>query len=122
MMNQSLPRVAVVDDDLAVLESARFLLEITGHQAEIFASPGDFLAESEHRAFDRLIIDQHMPMLTGLEVVDRLRARGVNIPVMLITGALTPEIVARAGRMRLQKVVEKPASAADVMEFVGISA
>ena len=51
-------------------------------------------------------------------MVDRLRARGVNIPVMLITGALTPEIATRAGRMQLEKVVEKPASAEDVMTFV----
>lgn len=118
-MSHPLPRVAIVDDDTAVLESTRFLLEITGHRTETFSSPGDFLAESERQAFDRLIIDQHMPLLTGLEVVHRLRTRGLNIPTMLITGALTPEIVARAGRMRLEKVVEKPASEADLMDFIG---
>lgn len=117
-MPQRLPRIAIVDDDMAVLESTRFLLEISGHSAETFASPEDFLEESERAAFDRLIIDQHMPLLTGLEVVDRLRARGVNIPIMLLTGALTPDITTRARGMQLERVVEKPAGVQDLVDFV----
>ena len=96
----------------------RLLLETTGHHVETFASPCDFLAQSGGRGFDCLILDHHMPRLTGLELARRLRARGVGMPIMLITGSLTPDIVSRAGEMHLEKVVEKPASEAELIGFI----
>ena len=116
------PRIAIVDDDVAVLESTRFLLEAAGHVVETFASPCAFLTETAVRRFDCLILDQHMPRLTGLELACRLRARGITMPIMLMTGSLTPDIVTRAGQIHLEKIVEKPASEAALMEFIEDSA
>jgi len=112
------PRIAIVDDDAAVRDSTRLLLEVAGCCVETFASPCDFLARAANSNFDRLILDQHMPHLTGLELAKRLRATGNTMPIMLITGALTPDIVKRANEMHLEKVAEKPASATDLMRFV----
>lgn len=114
--------VAIVDDDLAVLESTRFLLEVAGHRVETFASPCEFLVCNDAAAFDCLILDQHMPRLTGLELASRLRARGFNRPIMLVTGSLTSDIVTRAGEMQLKKVVEKPASETELMNFIAAAA
>src|SRR6476620_10157361 len=87
--------IAIVDDDLAVRDSLRFLLEVAGHTVETFASAAEFLATNfEHLAC--LILDHHMPAMTGLELTERLRADGIGIPILLITGSPSPEIVARA--------------------------
>src|SRR6185295_13117940 len=91
-------KVAIVDDDLAVRESLRFLLEITGHTVETFASAAEFLAaNTEHLAC--LILDHPMPAMTGLELTERLRTDGIGIPILLITGSPSPEIVARAAEL-----------------------
>ena len=44
------------------------------------------------------------------------------MPIMLMTGSLTPDIVTRAGQIHLEKIVEKPASEAALMEFIEDSA
>ena len=114
--------VAIVDDDVAVLDSTRLLLEIAGHDVETFASPSDFLARAANSNFDCLILDHHMPQLTGLELAKCLRTRGNTMPIMLITGSLTPDITARAARLHLEKVAEKPASEAELMHFIASAA
>ena len=59
--------VAVVDDDLAVRDSLRFLLEVMGYPVELFASAAEFL-QANVPDFACLILDHHMPNMTGLEL------------------------------------------------------
>ena len=46
-----------------------------------------------------LILDHHMPEMTGLELAERMRADGTGIPILLITGSPSPAIVARAAEV-----------------------
>ena len=110
-------RVAIVDDDDAVRNSLRFLLEVAGHLVETFASAADFLtAELQH--FGCLILDHHMPHMTGLELAERLRADGARIPILLITGSPSPAIVARAAELGIERVLEKPLGDQDILDFI----
>jgi len=109
--------VAVVDDDDAVRHSLRFLLEVLGHKVETFASAAEFL-KTELRTLACLILDQHMPAMTGLELAERLRADGNTIPIMLLTGSPSPSIAARATQLGVERVLEKPVDEADVMAFI----
>ena len=111
-------QVGIVDDDPAVRESLRFLLDVSGYPATTFESAADFLAHPEHGALAGLILDHHMPLVTGLELVARMRAAGDKMPVLLITGSPTPAIVARAAALGVERVVEKPPSEADLLRFV----
>ena len=110
-------RVAIVDDDRAVRDSLRFLLEIIGHPVETFASAAEFLkADIQHLAC--LILDHHMPEMTGLELAERLRADGSGIPILLITGSPSPAIVARAAELGINRVLEKPPTEEDLLDFI----
>ena len=111
-------RIAVVDDDLDVLSSMRFLLEVAGHGVETFTCAADFLAQAGMDTFDRVILDHHMPRMSGLELARTLRARGITLPIMLISGSLTPDIIARGRELGISPVVEKPLAEADLMHFV----
>ena len=112
--------VAIVDDDYAVLDSLRFLLEVAGYSTETFASAAAFLqASTQH--FCCLILDHHMPQMTGLELAGRLRADGADIPIMLVTGSPSPEIVARASEFGIEQVLEKPPSEEDLIRFINAS-
>ena len=109
-------KVAIVDDDEAVRDSLRFLLEVAGHSVVSFASPADLLG-TKPRLFACLVVDQHMPQMTGLDLVARLRREGETMPVLLITGSPSPAILSRAKALGLS-VLEKPASDDVMLEFV----
>jgi two-component system response regulator FixJ len=112
--------VTVVDDDDGVRDSLRFMLEVMGYRVETFASAAEFLdAGIEHMAC--LILDHHMPQMTGLELAERLWADGAAIPILLITGSPSPAIVARAAALGIARVLAKPASDEDLLNFINAS-
>jgi len=110
--------IALVDDDAAVRDSMRFLLEIAGHRIQDYVSAGDFLARCEIARVTGLILDHHMPMMTGLELAAQLRQQGWRFPILLITGSPSPAIVTRAAELGIEKVLEKPPSEAELLHFV----
>jgi two-component system, LuxR family, response regulator FixJ len=109
--------VAIVDDDDAVRDSLQFLLEVMGYRVTTFASAAEFLdADQQHLAC--LVVDHHMPEMTGLEMAERLRADGACLPTLLVTGSPSPAIVARAFELGIARVLEKPSSDEDLLEFI----
>src|SRR6202522_670125 len=109
--------VAVVDDDPAVLDSLKFLLEVIGCNVATYDSAVAFLG---NRAVQPacMIVDHHMPRMTGLDLAQKLRDEGSRIPMLLITGSPSPDIVARAGRLGVEAVLEKPPNEGDLVKFV----
>ena len=59
-----------------------------------------------------------MPNMTGLELAEKLRADGAVIPILLITGSPSPAIVARAAELDIWRVLEKPPSDDDLINFI----
>ena len=109
--------IAIVDDDASVREGLRRFVEATGLQVKSFASAAAFLS-STPESFARLILDQHMPETTGLELAQRLRANGLHMPIMLLSGDLSPEVIRRAQVLGIEKVLEKPPRLKDLEAFV----
>ena len=109
--------VAVVDDDPAVLDSLRFLLEVSGYSVVIYASAAEFLGSRATKPAC-LILDQNMPRMTGLELAARLRGEGTTLPVLLITSSPSPAIAERAAQLGVEKVLEKPLNEHDLLSFV----
>ncbi|MBN8874257.1 MAG: response regulator [Rhodospirillales bacterium] len=109
--------VAIVDDDEAVRESLRFLLETAGFRVETFASGKQFLA-SRGRGPACLVVDQNMPQLTGIELLEQLRARGCTLRVALMTGSPSPDLSRRARELGAAMVLEKPLRDDVLLQFV----
>jgi FixJ family two-component response regulator len=109
--------VAVVDDDPAVLDSLKSFFEAAGYQVGIYVSAMAFLEDRTLRPAC-LVLDQHMPQMTGLELAAKLRAQGTVIPILLISGALSPAIRARAALIGIEKVLDKPAAEEDLLSFI----
>jgi FixJ family two-component response regulator len=117
MVDQGSRLVAVVDDDDAVLESFSFMLGVAGFAVAAYRSAIDFLDDDPARV-DCLILDHHMPRMTGLDLAARLRSDGISIPMLLITAAPSPAIVARAAQIGIERVLEKPPTECDLISFV----
>ena len=110
--------VAVVDDDDAVRDSLRFLLEIAGYSVASYGSAAQFLHEAPIGELVCLVVDQHMPDQTGLQLVARLRAQGVSLPVALITGSPSADLVRLARELSVAKVMEKPLDDDVLLDFI----
>lgn len=109
--------VAVVDDDPAVLDSMTFLIGLAGYDVGGYSSAIAFLEDHVTQP-SCLILDQHMPQMTGLELAARLRDEGRDLPILLVTGAPSPTIIARAAELGIVKVLEKPPVEDDLMSFI----
>ena len=72
--------VAVVDDDDAVRDSLRFFVETVGHPVVTFASGREFLAH-DGSGLACLVLDHHMPEMTGLQLAEQLRGGGSRLPI-----------------------------------------
>jgi len=102
------PTIYVVDDDAAVRDSLRTLLETHDRPVRDFASPDTFLGEADEIPAGCLVVDYQMPAMTGLQLVAELRARGINMPAILITGWCDQKLKHRAAAAGVVGVLEKP--------------
>ncbi len=109
--------VAIIDDDEAVRDSLRFWLEVIGHKVETFASVAEFLQAGLEKLLC-LIVDDHMPDMTGLELAQQLRAGGNTFPILLVTGFPSRAIYARAAEVGVDEVLEKPFDEALLLAFI----
>jgi FixJ family two-component response regulator len=100
--------VYVVDDDVDVLGSLRFLLETDGFNVRTFRSGGTLLNTVDQTGVDCFVIDYKMPDMNGIDLARRLRNRDIATPVILITGYPDENISARAEAAGVQHVLLKP--------------
>lgn len=113
--------IAVVDDDDDVGDVLRGLLETMGYQVETYRSGMDFLAAAKLDHLACLVVDQNMPRMTGLEMLERLSDRGVSIPSLLITGIHDLEVERKAVGLGVMTVLEKPMSHHELLRFISVS-
>jgi FixJ family two-component response regulator len=101
--------VAVIDDDAAICDSTRFLLETYDFEVSTYPSVTDFLRENPE--VQCLIVDYHMLDQNGLELVSQLRARGSRVPTIMITATTDLAIERQAAELGIRHVLHKPLSA-----------
>jgi two-component system, LuxR family, response regulator FixJ len=102
--------VAVVDDDEAVRDSLKALLESYAYDVRDFTSPEEFL-RAGHPAADGvvcLILDLHMPGMGGVAFLELLRRRGSRLPVIVITGRTDSLLRKRVESAGVVAMLEKP--------------
>jgi FixJ family two-component response regulator len=109
--------VLVVEDDAALAESLKFALELEGFDARTFGDAESVLAAPSLPERGCLIVDLKLPGLDGLELIRRLRERGVALPAVLMTSNPLPGFRARAAAA-LTPIVEKPLLCDDLVDTV----
>ena len=102
------PLVQLVDDDQAVRESLALLIGTIGLRVQTWADPQQFLQSLDREAIGAIVLDVRMPGLGGLAVLERLRALGVDQPVIMLTGHGTVEMCRRAFKSGAAEFLEKP--------------
>ena len=110
--------VLVVDDDTAVRQGLRFMLQTAGYSVEAFASAPLFLERYDPRRGGCLLLDVRMPEMTGLELQQQLNVRGWRIPVIFITGHGTIPLAIAAMKAGAFDFVEKPLREDTLLESI----
>src|SRR5215212_2596429 len=99
--------VVVIDDDAALLGALKFDLELEGFTVETHSAGADLRPERLPKHNGCLVIDYRLPDLNGLELLRRLRDRGVGLPAIIITSHPTKSLHARTAGLG-GSIIEKP--------------
>src|SRR4051812_2811629 len=102
------PVVFVVDDDVSVRESLELLIRAAGWQPETFRSAREFLSHPRVLAPGCLVLDVHLPGLSGLDLQERVAVERVDLPIILITGYGDVPMAVRAMKAGAVEVLTKP--------------
>ena len=86
-----MPSVAIVDDEEGIRKALSRLLRASGLDAESYACGKDFLGGIAKRLPDCVLLDLHMPGMTGLDVLRELRRARCTLPAVVITAHNEPE-------------------------------
>lgn len=110
-MNDAQTRlVFVVEDDDEVRVSTRTLLEASGYVVREFASGEEVIAAGDASTAGCLVLDQDLSGISGLDLIRRLRAEGVQTPAIMVSGN-GKQLVGAATRAGIDAVLRKPISA-----------
>lgn len=112
-------RVALIDDDEAVLDSLRQYFERKRVQTACFSGADAFLAPKDPLAqFDCVVADVRMPGMSGMDLVRHVAGRGVGIPVILITGHGDIDMAIGAIKLGAFDFLEKPFDEARLLDSI----
>ena len=103
-------KILVVDDNLSITGSMPFIFMAPLYEVTSAGNGEDALVklDANPNGYDVIIVDQKMPFLDGVELVQAIRKRGVTGRIIVLSAHLSPEVRAAYGRMNVQTVMNKP--------------
>ena len=112
------PRVHVVDDDEAMRDSLKWLLESRGLEVELYPSGEAFLKAFDNGFCGCLVLDVRMPGMSGLDLYEQLQARASTLPVIFITGHGDVPMAVSALKQGAADFIEKPFNDQDMVGLI----
>src|SRR5580693_2089323 len=114
----SITNVLVVDDDIAVCRILHRMLSDEQYQVQISQSVADALGAIDQKPFDVYVMDYKLQDGTGLDVAERIRSKGSEAPIILISGYDPSAVALRAEKLRIFDIIEKPFSRVTICDAV----
>jgi two-component system nitrogen regulation response regulator NtrX len=100
--------VLIVDDESAIRDSLRMILEYEGYRVEEAGGGSQALARIADRLPDAVLLDVKMPEMDGIEVLRAMRERGYDVPVLVVSGHADVATAVEATRLGAYDFFEKP--------------
>lgn len=116
---QHQPTVYLVDHDVDLSDSLKWLIESGGFCYRPFANAQDFLSNFDSEAVGCLLLDLRLPDKSGFELFAELEDRNVEIPVIFMTGYGDVSVAVRAFRAGAFDFIEKPCDRTFLLERIG---
>jgi two-component system response regulator TtrR len=112
------PTAFIVDDDESIRTLWRWLMESNGIAVRTFATAAEFIAAYGDDAPGCLVLDVRMPGMSGLELQAYLRGRGIEIPIVFVTGHADVPTAVNAMKGGAMDFVQKPFSYREVVAII----
>ncbi|WP_417380856.1 response regulator transcription factor [Gimesia sp.] len=110
--------VFVVDDDPAIRKSLRWLIESIGLKVQTHELASDFLESYSPDIPGCLVLDVRIPGMSGLELQEKLREQGYDIPVIIVSGYGDVPMAVRAMKAGAIDFLEKPVSDQVLLDYI----
>jgi FixJ family two-component response regulator len=98
----------IVDDDAAIRDALQFVLQLEGVEVRGHADGPALLANQDLSRAGCLILKDCMPAMDGCELLKRVHEQNLSPPAILLAGAVTPALRARAEEAGIWRILEKP--------------
>lgn len=117
-MESEIPSLLITDDDRALRETLRGMFEDRGYRT-LVAGDGEEAIEIVRNEYVHLaVLDLHMPRMSGLEAIRRLREFDNGLPWILMSAGLDDAVVSEAKRLDASSILAKPLRCADLTKAV----
>ena len=120
-MNESQSTVFVVDDDAAVREALRDLIDSVGLRVELFGSAGEFLQRKLPHLPSCLILDIRLPGKSGFDLQRELAEANIGIPIIFITDHGDIPMSVRAMKAGAVEFLAKPFRDQDLLDVIQLA-
>lgn len=110
--------IRIVDDELNMRNSLKFLLEQSGFVCRCYESAKDFLVNDDFNIPGCIIMDYQMDEMSGLELQTKLNQRGIKLPVVFFSGQGDIDIAVTAMRKGAQNFIQKASGADSILSAV----
>src|SRR5262249_23999978 len=107
-MNARSAKVFVVDDDVTICVALSRLIRTAGLHVETFGTAAECLSDDRLTDADCLVLDVHLPDLSGFELQERLTELGLELPIVFITGRGDIPMSVRAMKAGALEFLNKP--------------
>jgi two-component system response regulator FixJ len=112
------PTICIVDDDEAVRDSLHVLLKMRGFAVRAYESAKAYLADAPAHNCQCLLVDMHMPEMTGLTLLLTLRDRGTLAPAVMVTGKADQTLAEQAVGAGALGLLKKPVNEDELIAWV----
>src|SRR5690348_6727466 len=109
-MRLTVPSLLITDDDRDFRETVRFVFEPLGFRTLLAGDGEEALEILSNQEIHLLLLDMHMPKLTGLETLRRVRQLQSRLPCILLSAALDESLIQQARLVEVFSVLAKPVS------------
>jgi two-component system, OmpR family, response regulator len=111
-------RIMVVDDEPSIVDSVATVLRYEGYEVDVADSGRMALQKAQETTFDLVILDVMLPDLDGLEVTRRIRANGLDVPILFLTAKSEVEDRVAGLTIGADDYVSKPFSLMEIVARV----
>ena len=114
-------RILYLDDESLLSNLAVRMLQRLGYHAEAFSDAATALQMfcGDPSRFDLIITDYHMPAMSGIEFAQGIRKVRTDIPIVLSSGYLTEDVIEKATRVGVTRLLHKPSTLHDFNGLLG---
>jgi len=111
-------KILVIDDEPVVLNSCRKVLEEDGFDVYLVPSADEALKAMKKEVFDLLLVDVKMPKHDGIYLIQKVKEKWPDVPIIVMSGYPTPDTITDGAKMGADAFIAKPFTPDELLETI----